>query len=300
MNQQNNILGQGSPLEQPKTTKSNILVPVILILGAHVVLLGALLLQGCKDKSTGSVADNSIVTNLPSITFSNPPIADINAVTPQPMVSNPSVVVAQPQPMTVSPTVGGATGVTPPAGLTPPPIGTPSMDNNAGLTASSGGLIEHKIERGESFATVAKKYGVSVDAIVKANPNVNPRRLQIGQVIKVPEKSGAATTVASTSVSPTAGTTSKTAKSAVEQPSTSGGSDLKVYVVKPGDNLIKIAKSHGVKVTELKAANNLNSDRINVGQKIKIPVKNSAPTNPPTTPATDNMMNDAGRPASNV
>ncbi|MGC8830262.1 MAG: LysM peptidoglycan-binding domain-containing protein [Verrucomicrobiia bacterium] len=296
MNQQNNILGQGSPLEQPKTTKTNILVPVVLILGAHMVLLGALLLQGCKDKSTGSVADNSIVTNLPSITFSNPPTVDVSQPMPPPLVAQPQPQVAPPQPMTVSPTVGGSTG------LTPPPVGQPTPDNTAGLTSSTGGLIEHKIEKGESFATIAKKYGVSVDAIVKANPNINPRRLQIGQIIKVPEKSGAATTATPTSANTVSAAATKTAKpqSLTEQPSAGAGSDAKIYVVKPGDNLTKIAKSHGVKVTEIKAVNNLNTDRINVGQKIKIPVKNSIPTNPPTTPATDNMINDTARPGSNV
>jgi LysM repeat protein len=43
-----------------------------------------------------------------------------------------------------------------------------------------------------------------------------------------------------------------------------------VYVVKPGDNLGKIAKQHGTTPKALKEANNLKSDLISVGQKLKI------------------------------
>lgn len=44
----------------------------------------------------------------------------------------------------------------------------------------------HKIQSGDTFAKLAKKYGVSVDAIVKANPQANPSRLKIGQEIVIP------------------------------------------------------------------------------------------------------------------
>ncbi len=44
-----------------------------------------------------------------------------------------------------------------------------------------------------------------------------------------------------------------------------------VYVVKPGDNLTHIAKLHGITIKAIQAANNLTSDRIVVGAKLKIP-----------------------------
>ena len=44
-----------------------------------------------------------------------------------------------------------------------------------------------------------------------------------------------------------------------------------LYVVKPGDNLTRIAKTHGTTVKALKAANSLENDRIVVGSKLKIP-----------------------------
>jgi LysM repeat protein len=44
-----------------------------------------------------------------------------------------------------------------------------------------------------------------------------------------------------------------------------------LYVIKSGDSLTRIAKVHGTTVKALKAANGLESDRIVVGAKLKIP-----------------------------
>ena len=44
----------------------------------------------------------------------------------------------------------------------------------------------HKVRSGESFSTIARAFGVSVNALIEANPDVNPRRLQIGQEIRIP------------------------------------------------------------------------------------------------------------------
>lgn len=43
------------------------------------------------------------------------------------------------------------------------------------------------------------------------------------------------------------------------------------YIVKPGDNLEKIAKNHHTTIAAIKTCNNLKSDRIVVGQKLKLP-----------------------------
>lgn len=44
-----------------------------------------------------------------------------------------------------------------------------------------------------------------------------------------------------------------------------------VYVVKKGDTLTRVAKAHGVSVPAIRAANALKTDRLLVGQKLKIP-----------------------------
>lgn len=45
--------------------------------------------------------------------------------------------------------------------------------------------IYYNLKKGENLAIVASKFGISVDQIQKLNSNVNPRRLQIGQKIRV-------------------------------------------------------------------------------------------------------------------
>jgi LysM repeat protein len=54
----------------------------------------------------------------------------------------------------------------------------------------------------------------------------------------------------------------------VDLPPSTGGV---VYQVKSGDTLSRIAKSHGTSVKALKSANRLDTDRIVVGEKLKIP-----------------------------
>jgi LysM repeat protein len=264
MNSQNTL--NGAPLEQQPKSKTNILIPVVAILGVHVILLGALLLQGCKDKpSNASVADNSIVTNLPSITFTNPPIIDATATAQppaQPVVTAPPVT---PPTQPLQPSTANT--------ITPPPVTQPVTTTTTALPEASG-VLEHKIEKGETFAIIAKKYGVSVDAIVKANPNLNPRRLQVGQIVKIPERSAASAT-----------TTSVKSETTSTKTATVSNVEGSVYVVKPGDTLTKIAKTHGVSIRELKSANKLQTDKISVGQKLKIPAKGQSPSVPEVKPA---------------
>lgn len=43
------------------------------------------------------------------------------------------------------------------------------------------------------------------------------------------------------------------------------------YTVKPGDSLWRISRNSGTTVGAIKAANNMSSDNINVGQTLRIP-----------------------------
>lgn len=50
------------------------------------------------------------------------------------------------------------------------------------------------------------------------------------------------------------------------------------YIVKSGDSLWSIAKKYGITVDELKNANNLTTNTLSIGQRLKIPVKSSTDT----------------------
>ncbi|MDD2435683.1 MAG: LysM peptidoglycan-binding domain-containing protein [Bacilli bacterium] len=51
-----------------------------------------------------------------------------------------------------------------------------------------------------------------------------------------------------------------------------------IYVVQPGDSLWSISKRLGITVEELKAANNLTSNLLSVGQSLRVPTQQEVPT----------------------
>lgn len=115
---------------------------------------------------------------------------------------------------------------------------------------------EHIVQKGESFSTIAPKYRVSVKALQAANPTVNPNRMQIGQKLIIPPA---------------------TAGAVNGQPGGAAlatGAGEQTYVVKAGDNLTKIAAQFGTTIAALKRANNLTTERILAGDKLKIPASN--------------------------
>jgi LysM repeat protein len=228
MNEPSPLVPQGS-FESQARRKSHVRIAVFSILAVHVVVLGGLLILGCKREDK------------PAETADAPPPLT-NDLTPPPFGSDivttgvPPAVVAT----NVTPVVPS---LTPPATptLTPPP--------------ETGALTEHKIAKGESFSTLAVKYGVSLKAIVDANPNLVPTKLQIGDMVKIPAKTAAPVT----SVAPVADAAD-------------------TYTVKSGDVLSTIATKHGTTVKELQRLNNLTTTQIKVGQKLKLPPKAPAPT----------------------
>ena len=46
----------------------------------------------------------------------------------------------------------------------------------------------HKVQAGDTPSSIARKYGVKLDAFMAANPGLNPTRMQVGQAVNVPGK----------------------------------------------------------------------------------------------------------------
>ena len=44
----------------------------------------------------------------------------------------------------------------------------------------------HTVKAGETLAQIARKYGIKLDALLAANPRLDPRRLQVGQTLSLP------------------------------------------------------------------------------------------------------------------
>jgi LysM repeat protein len=119
---------------------------------------------------------------------------------------------------------------------------------------------EYVVVHGDTLGKIAKRHGLTLKALEAANPGVEPAKLKVGQKLSIPASSGGAAAPAMT------GGPASTGSSLGEE----------AYTVKSGDSLTKIAKAHGTTVKAIKAENNLNTDHIKVGQKLKIPARSEA------------------------
>lgn len=77
-----------------------------------------------------------------------------------------------------------ATSVSSSSSRTEVPANTESSVGSASSGESSGGT--YSIQSGDTFVKIAGKLGVSLQSLLDANPDADPRRLAIGQVINVP------------------------------------------------------------------------------------------------------------------
>lgn len=111
-----------------------------------------------------------------------------------------------------------------------------SQSTGGGSSASN----EYTVASGDTMTGIASKLGVSYNALLAANRNINPDRISVGQRLRVPTGSSA-----------------------------TGGD--RVHEVIAGDTITAIAARYGVSVQDLESWNsNLDPDRIQIGQKIKI------------------------------
>lgn len=100
----------------------------------------------------------------------------------------------------------------------------------------------HRVRSGESLYTIGKRYGVSVDRIKAAN-GLRRNTIRVGQELVIPAgSSGNVTTF-----------------------------EGKVHRVRSGDTLSEIARRYGTTVSKLRSANGLTSNRLRIGQELKIP-----------------------------
>jgi LysM repeat protein len=134
------------------------------------------------------------------------------------------------------------------------------------------GVPDYTVAKGDNFSLIAKKFGVTVKAVEEANPGVEPTKLRIGQKLHIPA-----------AAAPAAAPSAATPPGAIEM----GASGEQTYTVKSGDTLTKVAGEFHTTVKAIRSANSLTTDRITVGQKLKIPANSSAPAAPaaPVTPA---------------
>jgi len=99
----------------------------------------------------------------------------------------------------------------------------------------------HRVQQGETLSSISRKYNTSLGNLKDLNPSINFGKLAVGQQINI----GGNTTV-----------------------SNFGSGDY--HTVTTGQTLYRIAKQYGMGVTELKSLNNLTSNSIRIGQRLRV------------------------------
>jgi LysM repeat protein len=109
---------------------------------------------------------------------------------------------------------------------------------------------KHTVAAGDSFESIAIKYGVTVRELVSANPQLlkTGDQLTVPVAVAIPAEGGASSG------------------------STGGGPARRTHTVKSGDTLTALAIRYGTTVAAIASANNItNINNISVGQVLVIP-----------------------------
>ncbi len=189
-----------------------------------------------------------------------------------------------------------------------------AVANYVGVTYTGGSSTTNSyvVKSGDTLWSIAKKYGVTVDALKEQN-GLTSNSLSLNQILIIPvlveQTQDVYYTVQSGdslySISRKYGMTVDELKALnhltsnllsigqrliVLQGSTETNGET--YVVQSGDSLYKIANAYGITVSELMNYNNLSSNLLSIGQVLKIP---STSTNIYTVVAGDNLYSIARR-----
>ena len=100
--------------------------------------------------------------------------------------------------------------------------------------------MTYTVKAGDTLYGISNQFGVSVTELARLN-NVNADTIRVGQILKIPTSSGT-------------------------NPNT-----MFMYTVKSGDSLYSIARKYNTTVSAIKDLNNLTSDKLSIGQILRIP-----------------------------
>jgi membrane-bound lytic murein transglycosylase D len=114
--------------------------------------------------------------------------------------------------------------------------------------------IRHRVQRGETVVTLARKYRTSVKAILSYNHLSSRTKLKAGRIVAIPIPSYRTGVVASNDKE-------------TERPDR--GTPIR-YTVKRGDTLLSVASRYGVSIAQIKKVNGLRGNTVKAGQVLSI------------------------------
>src|SRR4051794_32310765 len=152
---------------------------------------------------------------------------------------------------------GKTVTVTAPTTPVPATAGTATKAQTPSTTQAT---TTYTVKSGDCLSIIGMQFGMTVTQLKTLN-NLKIDLLRVGQTLKVYAKQSSTPASTTPAAPATVAVKPATAKPTVVTSN---------YVVKSGDTLGKIAVTYDMTVEELKSLNNLTSDRIYVGQTLKV------------------------------
>jgi membrane-bound lytic murein transglycosylase D len=137
----------------------------------------------------------------------------------------------------------------------------------------------HTVKRGESLGAIARVYDTTVRELMEQNPGLTSK-IQIGQRINVPSNRIETVTVASAPSQASASTPT----------ATTNNQNRKVYVVRKGDTLGKIASQNRVTIAQIRSWNSIRGTNINVGQRLVVSAPPAAVASTQSSSSSNNSI----------
>jgi murein DD-endopeptidase MepM/ murein hydrolase activator NlpD len=224
-----------------------------------VIALGVSVLASCTTyKPLDGGSQVPWAGKLPATSVATAPRSVVTSELPPPGLQRQPARAAPARPtVLVSPVPAPAPVVSRPAPIVAPPAAPSPQPTRTAVAAAApaaapGGPTQHRVAAGDRLGTVAQAYGVSVEALARANDLAPPYVIHVGQVLQVP----------------------------------AGGEAAPVrYAVRPGDTLSGIARRFDVATADVATANGIESPyRLSVGQSLEIPGAQTAKAVPDAAP----------------
>jgi len=128
---------------------------------------------------------------------------------------------------------------------------------------AKGSVVRHKVKKGESMNSIARRYRASVNDIMDFN-ELSSRRVVIGQVLRIPVRGYAKK---AKSAHKAAGKAKKKAVVEAAAPKQKTG----MHKVKKGETIVSIARKYGTTTDEIRKLNGISGSKIRIDESLKVP-----------------------------